>query len=442
MTTNPATGSEWRFVLESDLDSESPLWSLAAFKRSGDEWTLEGRVPLPMVETREDEQVLSTPVAPSGTGADAPIRISAVGLGIVSQLAAMGSSVLGEDLDHGHWTINTGHRWTEEADLSNYEIDISLTLCSTWVCGKPDDGGIARWHQSPHSGKLVDRDGQKARSDEELAALAIQKTFTDAKVWKIPESEGSLDVAVDFPERSNANDALVEVTMHTDRKRRELDKANPRRLFKELQRDWDIRFLDSRFIGSYDAVDILSLREISGMMVKALRQIEKDGLDDSDCITEACEQAIVDNWPRHLGFPVGIGAPLKVFEVTSEPAGGSVGSIRISVAPLTFNFRNVVDVSDLKTAIQTGINAKLAKNQWGETEKEKWLVIVLDNTEAATQLLGDAFAFEDHTPDFSDIQFGGIDEVWVVAFNDGTLTTLRFIASSANWKHCPRVPVA
>ena len=160
------------------------------------------------------------------------------------------------------------------------------------------------------SGRLVDRDGRQARSDEELAALAIQKTCTDASVRKIPEAGGSLDLAVDFPETSGSTNALVEVTMHTDSRKRALSNAAAKQQFKELRRDWTIRLLDSRFIGSYDAVDVLPVKKTPQMMVTALMQAEKDGLDESVGILEACEQAIGDNWPRELGLPIANGAPL------------------------------------------------------------------------------------------------------------------------------------
>lgn len=409
---------------------------------SDQECTVLGMSKPPTEPGSTAEQTQSTSDIPVGMAERIPERVNEMALAAVSQLAAIGSNVLGGDWDHGHLTISTGYRWTEEADLLEYGIDIGLTHCPTWVCGQPDDGGTVGWHRAPHSGKLVDSECRGARSDEELAALAIRRTCTDARVRKIPDTEGSPDLAVDFPERSNANDAIVEVTMHTDGRKRALSRGAPKRQCKELRRDWDIRLIDSRFIGSYDAVDVLSLKRIARMMVNALIHVEREDIDETARIAEACEQAIADNWPPHLRSLVRNSAPLTVFEVTSQPSEGSAGSIRVSVAPLTFNLRNVVDVSDLKTAIQARIDTKLAKNQWGETEKEKWLAIVLDDTEAATQLQGDAFAFEDHAPDFSEIEFRGIDEVWVVAFNDSTLTILRFIGAGANWKHYARVPVA
>ena len=62
-----------------------------------------------------------------------------------------------------------------------------------------------------------------------------------------------------------------------------------------------------------------------------------------------------------------------------------------------------------------------------------WLVVVLDEGEAATQLRG-VTEFDDAILDFSDITFPGIDEVWVVAFDDGKLTVLRCTESGTRWR--------
>lgn len=60
---------------------------------------------------------------------------------------------------------------------------------------------------------------------------------------------------------------------------------------------------------------------------------------------------------------------------------------------------------------------------------------MLDDSEAADQLVGDAFQFEDHTPDFSDLDMSRLDEVWGIALHDKKLTVLRFVRSNANWEH-------
>ena len=433
---------EWRFRLTNDTESGSFPWRLETYQRSGDEWKAGGEVGLPALKGVESDPLPSPATALGVTDTDAQQRINQTALAVVSQLSEHGSLLLGDDLDHWHCTFTTYHRWTEDADLLDYWIGIQVTLCPAWQCGEQDDHGIAEWYQSPHSGKLVDAEGRRARSDEELAALAIQKVCADAHVWKIPESDRSLDLAVDFPEPSDTDDALVEVTMHTDSRKRELRRAKATTRFRALRQDWQIRFLDSRGIGSYDDADVLSVKQIPPLLVDALRQIEQKNVDDSTHIAEACEQAIADRWLQPSETSTETALPLKVLEVSSDRPEGSAGSIRVSVAPLTSNFRNVVDVSDLKSAIQACTDSKLVKYQWGDTEKNKWLVIVLDSTEAAIQLLGDAFAFDDRTPDFSDIQFPGIDEVWTIVLDDDKLAVLRFIGSNTQWKHYEDIPIA
>ncbi len=368
-------------------------------------------------------------------------RINQAVLSHIYQLVAQGHDLLGEHLDHGHCNISSHHRWTEDAELLEYGISYDLMLCPPWVCGEQDDNGVAAWSKSPHSGRLTDRQGRKARSEEELATVAIQKVCTDAKVWNIPENDGSVDLAIRFAKSRASIDALIEVTMHTDSGKRMLGKASRRQRFGELLKNWDIGFMDRRGVGSYDNVNAFSLKKVPAMLVDTLRQAEENNVDDVGHIAQACEEAIAHSWPQSDEAMIESERPLMVIEVASKLAEGNSGSIWVSVAPLTFNFRNVVDMTDLKSAIQARIDAKLVKDQWGDTEKKKWLVVILDDTEAATQLLGDAFEFEDHTPDFSDLQFHGLDEVWAVTFNDNELTILRFIESSAQWQHYARIPV-
>ena len=433
---------EWRFRLTNDTEPGSLPWRLQVYRRSGEEWIAGGEVELPALKGAESEPPPS-PVTTSGViDTEAQQWVNQAALAVTSQLSEHVSRLLGDHLDHWHCTFTTYHRWTEDADLMEYGIGIRGTLCPTWACGEQDDHGITEWCQSPHSGQLVDAEGRKARSDEEVAALAIQKVCADADVWKIPESDRSIDLAVDFPEPSDANDALVEVTMHTDTRKRELRRAEATKWSQALRQNWRICFLDSRGIGSYDDASVLLVKQIPPLLVDTLQQIEQNNVDDFTLIAEACEQAIADGWLWPSETTTETALPLQVLEVISDQPERSGGSIRVSVAPLTHNFRNVVDVSDLKSAIQACIDSKLSKDQWGDTKKKKWLVVVLDSTEAATQLLGDAFAFDDHTPDFSDIQFPGIDEVWTVALDDDKLTVLRFIDSHVQWKHYPNIPIA
>lgn len=440
MVQSPTLDGEWRFALHRDPTGSSSR-RLVAHRRSGDEWVLDGVTELPVPEEVEVEQALSCPVESGGLDPDLPKWMDRSVFAVAIQRIALVSALAGEDLDHLHFTVTGWHRWNEEGDLMEYNLTVDLSFCPVWGCRESDDHGIEQWHRSPQSGRLVDAEGRKARSEEELAKVAIQKVCLDAKVRKIPEVDGSPDLAVDFPEQSEAKDALVEVTMHTDRKKREIRKASPKRRFKSLRRDWIIRCIDSRGVGSYDQADFLAVNQIPPMLADALRKVEHGGIDDFAHVADVCEQAIAQGWPQVHGATRS-GPPVKVIQATSEPTEGPTGSVSVSVAPCVFNFRNVVDVSDFKSAIRACIDSKLVQDQWGDTEKDKWLVVILDDTEAATQLLGDAFAFEDHTPDFSNIRFPEIDEVWAVALDDGRITVLRFQGSGAQWKPYLRIPLA
>ena len=126
--------------------------------------------------------------------------------------------------------------------------------------------------------------------------------------------------------------------------------------------------------------------------------------------------------------------------VDRNPAEAGKGGVWLWVAPRTHNLRKVVDVSDLSAAIQQCIDDKLDRNQWGDTPDQKWLVIVLDGGEPAVQLRA-AFEFDDCQPDFSGLTFAGIDQVWVVAFEGGEFSVLRFPGSANCWEYHPRVPV-
>lgn len=113
MTTDPALSGEWRFAVVRDPDSGSHLWSLTIFRRSGEEWAFDQRIPLPMVDGMQGDQIPGTSDAPTGLGADVPRLINGIALAVVSQLAAVGADVLGGEWDHGHCTMNTDFRWTE-----------------------------------------------------------------------------------------------------------------------------------------------------------------------------------------------------------------------------------------------------------------------------------------------------------------------------------------
>ena len=120
-----------------------------------------------------------------------------------------------------------------------------------------------------------------------------------------------------------------------------------------------------------------------------------------------------------------------------EPADGD-GSVVLSVAPVTFNYTRAADTAGLIDAIQDRIAHKTDRDQWGDTADLKWLLIVLDDSKAADDLLR-AFEFDDHQHDFAGIALHGLDEVWAIAFDDGHLTVLSLDGSG--WEHHPAIPI-
>lgn len=340
---------------------------------------------------------------------------------------------VGSDFDHWHLSHTYNQRWNEDGDLIDYGLDVGLAVCTKQRCLVAGDGGIAGWCQLPYTGVMLDAEGRPVRSDEAMAAAAIQGVLPECRVEKIPQGTGPTDLRVTFPDQSTA---LVEVTMHTDSGKRKLQKAKPRPQRGNLRFDWHIRILDARRKGWYGNDDDLDLRQLQPILLGALQRVESEGgdLGDQDLIRKACEQALAEQWHGPSGVPSDDRPPLAVLAVEHQPPQGSSGSVKVSAGPCTFNFRNVVDISDLKTALQDGIKRKLTKNQWGDTPHRRWLAVVLDDSEAATQLVGDAFKFEDHTPDFSDLARDGLDEVWAIALHDKRLTVLR-LRSSGDWEH-------
>lgn len=347
---------------------------------------------------------------------------------------------VGPGFDHCHLALTSDHRWTEEGELIVYGVEINFTACTRETCLEPDDGGVGEWLQLPNRKVLLDTSGRSVRSDEAMTAAAIKSLLPECRVEKIPEEDGSTDLLVTFPDHRKA---LVEVTMHTDSGKRELQKAKPRSLRGDLLHDWHIRLLDARGKGWYGNDDELKVRELQPILLEAIERVERDGsdLDDQDII-KTCKRAITEHWHDPATEPDSERPPLAVISAEHYPAQRGTGSITVTIGPCTFNFRNVVDVTDLKSALQECINRKLAKDQWGDTPHRRWGAVVLDDSEAATQLVGDAFQFEDHPPDFSDLDLTGLDEVWAIALHDKKLTILRFMRSSDNWEHWVDLEVA
>lgn len=348
---------------------------------------------------------------------------------------------IGPDFDHCHLALTSDHRWTEEGELLVYGVKINFTACTRQNCQEPDDGGVGEWLQLPVRAEVIDPSGQPVRSDEQMAAATIQSVLPECHVEKIPEGDGTSDLLVTFPDHSKT---LVEVTMHTDSGRRELQKAKPKPLRGDLRHDWHIRLMDARGKGWYGNDDELKVRELQPILLEAIERVERDGsdLDDQDLIKQACGQAIAEHWHDPPTEPLSQQPPLTLIGTERCPPAGSLGTISVSIAPRTSNFRNVVDVTDLKSALQESINRKMAKNQWGDTPHQRWLAVVLDDNEAAIQLVSDAFQFEAHTPDFSDLDLTGLDEVWAITLHDKKLVVLRLMRSSDGWEHRTDLEVA
>ena len=365
---------------------------------------------------------------------DLPKQINEAATRVISAILERLLPQVGPDLHHCHLSLAGNQRWTDDRELIVHGIEISFSACTTENCLEPDDGGISEWLQLPNRAVLIDTRGRLVRSDEAMAAAAIQSALPECRVEKIPEECGTTDLLVTFPDRTKA---LVEVTMHTDSGRRELQHVNPRPLRGDLRHDWHIRLMDSRGKGWYGNDDGLDLRRLQPILLDAIQQVESDGgdLNDQDLIAKACEKAIAEQWHDPLTAPGVERPPLVVVGAEHFQPQRVAGTITVTVGPCTFNVRNVVDVTDLKAAIQKCIVRKLSKKQWGDTLDRRWLAVVLDDTEAADQLVGDAFQLDDYKPDFSDLDMSGLDEVWAIALHDKKLTVLRFMRSSTNWEH-------
>lgn len=372
---------------------------------------------------------------------DLPDRINEAAAESISAVLERLLPGIGPDFDHCHLALTSSHRWTEEGELLVYGVEINVTACTRQTCQELDDGGVGEWLKLPVRAVVIDPSGRPVRSDEQMAAAAIQSLMPECRVEKIPESEGSTDLLVTFPDQRKA---LVEVTMHTDSGKRSLQKAKPKPLRGDLRHDWHIRLLDARGKGWYGHDDDLDLRQLQPILLEVFERVERDGsdLDDHDLIINACREAIAGHWHNPSTEHDDHRPLLAVVSAEHCPPLQGAGTIAVTVGPCTSNFRNVVDVADLKSALQERIAHKLAKNQWGDTPHRKWLAVVLDESEAATQLVGDAFEFEDHTPDFSDLDLTGLDEVWAITLHDKKLVVLRFVRFSDNWQHRADLEVA
>ena len=150
-------------------------------------------------------------------------------------------------------------------------------------------------------------------------------------------------------------------------------------------------------------------------------------------IEAICEQEVDRRWRWALNDALEWEPPLKVSIFGKEPAGAGGGSLHITTATSVAHFSRVTDASAVVSAVQQSIDHKLERDQWDSTADSKWLVVILDEGEAATQLRG-VTEFDDALLDISGITFPGLDEVWVVAFADGRLTVLRCAGTGSPWR--------
>ncbi|WP_419923748.1 hypothetical protein [Candidatus Poriferisocius sp.] len=319
----------------------------------------------------------------------------------------------------------------EDGSLVGCEANWQITVCPPWECGEPDDGGIQSWSRWRHNKRLGGSQNIKVtprgqlRSDEELAAFSILALHPQAQIAKLPE-QGNPDFEVTLPDGQRA---LAEVTMHTDGDRRALVRSSELHPCPKLANVWHVVLVDNRFVENYRDGNAFSVRSVQKTLAAALARTEAEGsqLDDYRQVAKLCEDEINWAWQWERGSYQSIDPPLSVTVVHREPVDGD-GGVVLSTALVAFNFSQVVDAKGLVSAIQQETANKLDRNQWGDTTDWKWLLIVLDDSKAADDLLG-AFEFDDHQHDFTDIAFPGLEEVWAIAFEDGNLTILRFTNS-------------
>ena len=132
-------------------------------------------------------------------------------------------------------------------------------------------------------------------------------------------------------------------------------------------------------------------------------EINESDLTTKGLIAEICESAIVERWDELSPKPFERQPPFTVVDAVRTPPARVSGAVSVSVVPSAFHFCNVMDLAALNSALQECVDRKRAKNQWGDTSNQKWLAIVLDSSQAADQLVGDAFELGDSPPDFSEL---------------------------------------
>ena len=338
------------------------------------------------------------------------------------------------DPDHWHFSHSTERRSAQDGDLVEYGVSFDLVVCPSWKCGAPDDGGVSSWSRWAYDKNLSLLAGAKVRSDEEMAAAAIQKVIPQARIQKQGEesTRRTADFVVVLPDGTKAD---VETTMHTDGPRRQVAHGGSRRVGPELRNEWHVLAKGKRFLNDCAGDNTFQVKEVLRILAAVLSRVEdgKYGLADNARIGELCEQEVLLKWQWATNHALDSEPPLAVSILGRTPADRGRGGIHLTIATSVFHFSKVTDVSGLVSAVQQRIDHKLEKDQWGDTANSKWLVVVLDEGEAATQLKG-VTEFDDSLLEFDGLAFPGIDEVWVVTFDDGKLTVLRFTGSSQRWR--------
>ncbi len=338
-----------------------------------------------------------------------------------------------EAADHLHLSYIVGQRFTEQGDQNEHSVSVELVVCPGGVCGAPDDGGVPAWSDWASDRGLRVLEGSQVRSDEEMAAAAIRAVIPEARIEKLPPgARRRADFGVLLPEGRSAE---VEATMHTDGGRRGVRKARSRLAIPGLAHDWHVVLQDNRLLNDYSGDNAFSVNEVREVLAEVLARVENDEFGPAvDAPTEAiCEQEIDRQWQWSRNDMLVSEPPLKVSIVSKEPAGAGGGSLHVTTATSVSHFSKVTDVSALVSAVQQSIDRKLERDQWDGKANSRWLVVVLDEGEAATQLLG-VTEFDDSLLDFGGITFPRIDELWVVAFGDGRLTVLRCTGPDCRWR--------
>jgi len=345
-----------------------------------------------------------------------------------------------QDLNHLHLHYSSMHRISEDGALISIDAEFDFVACSSWECGAPADPGVSSWGRWAREKDLRVLEGTVLRSEEELAAAAIRTVIPQAQIEKLEETgvERIHDFTVTLPDNSRV---AVEVTMHTDGGRRRLSAARYRPVDAGLMHDWSVQVHDQRLLNDYAGDHSFPLKEVGEIVASVLAEVEREEceLDDLSRIAERCEREIDRQWRWARNELLDL-SPLAVSIQRKGRDEGGEGRIDLSASTAVHHFSQVTDVSALATAIQQCIDDKLGRDQWGDADHPRWLMVVLDDGEAPTQLVG-ACEFEDESLDFSEIVFPGIDEVWAVAFRDETITILRCTRSDPRWRIYRNLPV-